>query len=328
MILAQRTQLLLLLLAGALLAATFARPTLQLKRPTYRYLFVFDITQSMNVMDVPADPSLTRLQYAKATAQTSLADMPCGTEIGLALFTGHRAFLMITPVEICANYRELSTMLSSIDWRMTWEARSEVAKGLFKSIELLKLFQERTRLVFLTDGHEAPPINPDVPPQFAGERGAIKGLLVGVGGDLPVPIPKLDDSGAQKGVWKADEVLQVDTFRAEHDARDGTPALNAGTEHLSSLRESYLQMLADKTGLTYHRLVGARDLSGLLESRALGILKVTTADLRWLLALVALVAFLAALGGTLLRPFRRPRLSGKLSAGSVASVQPVHPSLR
>ncbi len=305
MILAQRTQLLLLLMAGALLAATFARPTLQLKRPTYRYLFVFDITQSMNVMDVPANPALTRLQYAKATAQTSLADMPCGTEIGLALFTGHRAFLLITPVEICANYRELSTMLSSIDWRMTWEARSEVAKGLFKSIELLKSFKDRTRLVFLTDGHEAPPINPDVPPQFAGERGAIKGLLVGVGGDLPVPIPKLDDTGVQQGVWKAEEVLQVDTFRAEHNAREGTPALNVGTEHLSSLRETYLQMLADKTGLTYHRLVDASGLSRALESSAQAIPKVITTDLRWLLALVALLAFLLTRVDALLRPSLR-----------------------
>ncbi len=293
MISRRHLQLALLGVAGVLLAATFARPTAELERPTYRYLFVFDITQSMNVTDVSAaDPLLTRLAYAKQAALAALADMPCGTEFGFALFTGHRAFLMITPVEICTNYRELSAMLSRIDWRMTWEARSEVAKGLYKSLQLLKAFPGQTRLVFLTDGHEAPPINPDVPPQFTGAPGEIKGLLVGVGGDLPVPIPKFDESGTPQGVWKAEEVMQVDSFRAEHDAREGGHAPPVGTEHLSSLRETYLQTLADKTGLTYHRLADARQFVRMLESKVLGIPQVTTTDLRWLLALMALLALL------------------------------------
>lgn len=294
-------QLALLLASAALLTATFARPTMQLVRQTYRYVFVFDITQSMNVMDVPATPSVTRLEYAKKITLESMTDLSCGTEIGFALFTGHRAFLLITPIEVCANYRELSMMVSGIDWRMTWEARSEVAKGLYKSIGLLKALPGQTRLVFLTDGHEAPPINPDVAPQFVGEKGAISGLLVGVGGDLPVPIPKFDGNGTPQGVWKSDEVMHIDAFRAELNAREGRQALNTGTEHLSSLRETYLKGLADKTGLTYYRLKDAAGLSRQMTSKALGIPKVTTTDVRGLFALGALLALVSTIWSTPLR---------------------------
>ena len=299
----RHAEVVLLLLAAVLLTATFAHPRVQLERPTFRYVFVFDITQSMNVQDVPAPNSaMTRLEYAKKTALEALTDMPCGTEIGLALFSGHRAFLLITSIEMCANYRELSTMLGGIDWRMTWEARSEVAKGVFKSIELLRGFEEQTRLVFLTDGHEAPPINPEVPPQFAGERGRVRGLLVGIGGDQLVAIPKFDKTGARQGYWKAEEVMQVDTFHAERNEREGRPASSPGSEHLSALRETYLQSLAAKTGLTYLRLVDTAALSRHLQSTAMAIPKVITTDARGVGGMGALLALMAA---RLRSPWRR-----------------------
>ncbi|MGE0485976.1 MAG: vWA domain-containing protein [Gammaproteobacteria bacterium] len=289
---ARRLRLLLTVGACALLAATFAKPELTLTRPTYRYVFVFDITQSMNVADVPAAQT-RRLDYTKQAASTALAALPCGTEVGLALFAGHRAFLLVTPVETCANYHELVQVIDGIEWRMSWEARSEVAKGLFKSVELLAALGRDTRLVFFSDGQEAPPINPDVPPRFDGEAGTVAGLVVGVGGDTPVPIPRFDDEDKPLGVWHAHEVLHTDTFTADQRKQAGERPL-VGTEHLSSLREAYLQQLAAKTGLGYHRLQGGDDLLRALEQPALGIPRAVSTDMRWLVALIALVAFLAS----------------------------------
>ncbi len=303
----RRPQVLLLVLSLFLLAATYAGPTIELERPTYRYVFVFDISQSMNVKDIPnTDLPITRLNYAKASAIESLSILPCGTEVGLALFTGHRAFLLITPVEICANYRELASMLNNIDWRMTWEARSEIAKGLFKSIALLKQLTGQTRLVFFTDGHEAPPINPELPPRFPGGRGEIEGLIIGVGGEKLVPIPKFDKTGEQQGYWKVDEVDHVDAFTQSRSAREGTELENTGTEHLSSLRETYLEGLADKTGLTYHRLGSTKEFSKQMQSSALGIPKIVTTDLRWLLAFGSLLAFVATMLIAVARKLRHP----------------------
>lgn len=289
----RRAQILLLVLAMLLLAATFTRPTLQLERPTYRYVFVFDITQSMNVADIAgAAPHITRLEYAQQMALQALSALPCGTEAGLALFTGHRAFLLVTPIEICAHYREISAMLGNINWRMSWEFRSEIAKGIYKSIALSTQLAAPTRLVFLTDGHEAPPIDPELPPQFPGTKGEIKGLIVGVGGERPAEIPKFDNKGIQTGYWKAEDLLHVDAFRQARAALRGA-APDAGTEYLSSLREGYLQSLATKTGLDYHHLEDAENFAKRIKAEDMSIPKRVTTDIRWLFALGALVAFIS-----------------------------------
>lgn len=293
--LTRSTRLLTMALALVALAATFTHPRLTLERPVWRYVFVIDISQSMNVADVPAAaPGTTRLQFAKRAAANALAALPCGTEVGLALFAGHRAFLFNTPLETCSHFRELNLMIEAIDWRMSWEARSEIAKGVFRSLELLAQLPGETRLVFMTDGQEAPPINPDVPPAFKGKVGAIKGLVVGVGGTTPVPIPKLDADGHQVGVWSESDVKQVDTFTADEDARAGR-APRGGTEHLSSLRESYLQGLAASVGLAYHRLADENDLARRLQDDTLASTRAVDADVRWVFALIALAVFLVAL---------------------------------
>ena len=288
-------QVLLLVLATLLLVATFSAPKLTLERPGYRYVLVFDISQSMNVADVGASGApVSRLDFAKQRALEALKTLPCGSEVGIALFSGHRAFLMITPIELCANFVELSTMLASIDWRMTWEERSEVAKGVYRSLELLRALPSTTRLVFVTDGHEAPPINPDVKPEFAGEVGAVRGVLVGVGGATPVPIPKFDAEGKQHGYWKAEDVMQTDTFRADQNQREGIAPAATGSEHLSSLKEDYLKKLAQDTGLGYVRLGDSASLSRTLQSGALGIAHKQPTDMRWLLALGAMAALIAS----------------------------------
>lgn len=290
----RKPQVVLFLIAIILLAATFLKPTLELERATYRYVFVYDISQSMNVMDVPnTNQTITRLDYAKQITIDALEELPCGTEAGLALFTGHRAFLLITPIEVCSNYREFSSILSKINWRMTWEAKSEVAKGLFKSISLLKLVGDETRLVFITDGQESPPINPEIPPRFAGKIDEVNGLILGIGGDEPVQIPKFNrKTGEPEGFWKVDEVQHVDVYT---QTSGGAAANVIGTEHLSSLRESYLQGLAEKTGLIYHRINNAEALSDQLKTNHLAIPKTITTDIRWLFALGALLAFIATL---------------------------------
>lgn len=300
-------QFALLAISTMILAATFTRPTLQLEQPTYRYVYVFDITQSMNVTDIPnTNASISRLEYAKQMAGESFSLLPCGTEIGLALFTGHRAFLLITPIEICSNYREIAGVLNDIDWTMTWEARSEVAKGLYKSLSLMKRLDTPTRLVFLTDGHEAPPINPDLPPRFPLEKGEIDGLIIGVGGGEPVPIPKLDETGTQQGFWKMDEVMHIDAYNQQRDAREGTQTSNSGNEHLSSLRSTYLKDLAKITGLSYHTLSGAEKFATQLQSETLGIAKIETTDMRWLFALGSLLCFVLSISSVSTRRSPHP----------------------
>ena len=287
----RRPAVLLLLLAGLALAATFSRPTLRLKSPVYRYVFVFDITASMHAEDLSLDGKpVSRLDYAKHVTLDALKALPCGSEAGLALFAGHRAFLLVTPIEICANYRELAAVLGNISGRMSWEPRSEVAKGLYKSIDLMAQLPARTRLVFVSDGHEAPPIDPAVVPRFSAEPGAIRGLVVGVGADTPVAIPKFDDEGARIGQWTPQDFTNRGSDLPPHMSQ-----ADVANAHLSALQEHYLVGLAAQTGLEYQRLGTAQALSARLSDATFGMPRRTEVDVRAWFAGVALAAFVAAL---------------------------------
>lgn len=292
----RRPQILLLIVAITLLATTFLNPSMPLKRPTYRYVFVFDISQSMNVKDIPeTDSSINRLDFAKKMAKESLIEFSCGTEFGVAIFTGHRPFLLIKPVEICSNQQELSRIISNVNWRMTWETKSEIAKGLFKSIRLMKQLDKETRLVFFTDGHEAPPVNDKLQPRFNSEKSEVKGIIVGTGGEIKVPIPKFNKKGKQTGYWKMEDVAQVDVYTQDQETLIITKNNIIGTEHLSSLRETYLKELATKTGLDYIRAGLTDELSVHMKTDVLSIPRVITTDMRWLWALSSLLIFIITL---------------------------------
>ena len=292
--------------AFALTAIGLARPMLPLPADAFRHLVVFDITQSMNVGDaVPGDHAITRLEHAKAVVLEAATALPCGSELGLGLFTGHRTFLLLAPVEVCRHYPDLAAAVRAVDWRMAWRARSEIAKGVHSGLRIARALGPRTVLVFLTDGHEAPPLHPELRPGYGGEPGAVRGLLAGVGGPVPQAIPKLDPQGRSLGYWGAEDVMQVDelslgrgTSVSEGYAgvESGTARAGgaAGTEHLSALREAHLRSLANDAQLRYRRVVTAGDLRSALRHPDFANELESTTDVRPILAGVA--AVLAALG--------------------------------
>lgn len=297
----------LLLLTFVFLGLTLAQPTISLPQNFFRYVLVFDLTQSMNVTDTgdPRSPDV-RLSHAKRAARSALRKLPCGSTAGLGIFTGHRSFLLFSPVEVCQHHEEINAMLERLDWRMGWAAKSEVAKGLHSGLRITKGLGKDTVLVFFTDGHEAPPINEQFRPAFDGLPGEVRGVLAGVGGQRPEPIPKYDISGRQLGYWAAGDVMQVDPFSlgrpgsVENESMVGVDRAElvqrvlAGKEHLSSLREAYLKRLADELKLRYHRLESEESLTKLLLKSEFAIRKPADADLRFVTGALALLALVAA----------------------------------
>lgn len=269
-------RLTMLVAALVLTAAGLGRPMLPLPSDVFRHLVVFDITQSMNVGDaMPGDDTVTRLEHAKAALLEAATALPCGSELGLGLFTGHRTFLLLAPVEVCTSYPDLVATVRAVDWRMAWTARSEIAKGVHSGLRIAEALGPQTVLVFLTDGHEAPPLHPELRPSYAGEPGTVRGLLAGVGGPVPLPIPKLDPQGKNLGYWGAEDVMQVDDLSlgrgtsvsegyAGTDAGAVQARIDSGTEHLSALREPYLRSLANGLRLRYRRVGNADDLRSAL----------------------------------------------------------------
>ena len=301
----------LLVTAVVALAATFAKPSVTTQRALVDHVILIDITQSMNVPDYQLDGQpVSRLSYAKHALRESLLAMPCGSKVGWGIFTEYRSFLLLAPVEVCANIKELRSTLDGIDGRMAWTGNSEVAKGLFSGIGIARKLPDSPSIVFVTDGHESPPVNARHRPAFEGKPGVVKGLIVGVGDLKPLPIPKFDPLGRPMGLWGADEVMQTDprsqgrvgSVGGEQLADDpdaGTAVMSGstpGSEHLSSMREGYLRLLSSDTGLEFIRLQTPETLALALTSSSLARATPAPTDLRIALGSLAFAALLARLG--------------------------------
>jgi len=261
-----------------LLALAAVTPPVRLPRASFDYMVTFDISQSMNVTDVSLDGHpVSRLGLSRAAMRDALLHLPCGSKVGWSYFADYRSFTLLLPIEVCGNYDVLLAALERIDGRMRWANASNIAKGVYWARRYAAM-QPGVDIVFFTDGQEAPPLPPGQPPMPALDSGPVGGWLIGVGGDRPSPIPKTDDDGTETGFWTADSVLQ-----------DPSLPPGASHEHLSELREGYLQSLASQLGLGYQRLDSAAALNHALHDRRWAHRAPTPTDLRWLPALLAVL---------------------------------------
>lgn len=293
--------------AGALLAATLllglslALPAVTLPLQRTETIVVFDITQSMDVEDVQLDGlPASRLAFARESARRALRELPCGSRVGWAAFTEYRTLLLLAPIEVCGNYDDLQATLALIDGRIRWGNASEVAKGLFWALRAARDLGKQTAVVFLTDGQEAPPLN--ALPRFDDVKaGQVRGWLLGIGGDVPQPIPRTSAQGERIGYWRASDVLQ--RTAAEGQARS--------QEHLSELREPHLRMLAGRTGLAYARLRDPASLAAMLRDPRLANTVPVPTELHAVPATLALLLLVLHFRPSLPRgPRRLSRTSG------------------
>ncbi len=296
------------MVAALSLAACFLNPGWVVERARFEQVVVIDITQSMNVSDetVAGQPA-SRLAFARERLRDALLELPCGSKLGWGVFTEYRSYLLLAPVEVCAHPDELRATLARIDGRMAWSGNSEIAKGVHSGIGIVRQLPGNPALVFVTDGHESPPLSAGHRPAFDDKPGDVSGVIVGVGGRLPAPIPKTDPQGQPLGFWRADEVMQTDPYSegrggsvtGERMSDDATAprssaALGAtpGTEHLSALHEGYLRLLAGELGLAFHRLTDSETFAAALTAPALARPMPVRLDLRAACAGLALVLLL------------------------------------
>jgi mxaL protein len=254
------------LVAAALAAvlATLVVPRVNLERDVYDVLAVIDITSSMNTRDLAQLGSAeSRLEGAKGALRATLANLPCQSRLGLGIFTERQTFLLFDPVEVCESFAAIDGAIAELNWRMGWEGNSFVAKGLYSAIEIAKSLG--SDLVFLTDGHEAPPLPYSGLPPFVDKPGEVGGLIVGVGGDTKTPLIKFDEEGRETGTYGAQELPQENRSGPPPPDAEKRPGYHPkwapfgsevvdNNEHLAFVREPHLKELARITGLTYVRL--------------------------------------------------------------------------
>ena len=290
-----RWRLLLLGLATVLIGVCLARPELRLPRQVARIMVVFDITQSMNTQDYhqtgwPQD----RLGFAKAATRAVLHDLPCGSEIGLGLFTTQTVHFLFEPLEICRHFSVIDDVLEHIDWRMAWSADSHVEMGLYHALREMRKQDPDVRLAFLTDGQETPPQS--IQPQFDGPSGSVGGALIGVGGTTPVAVPRYDRDNQRLGNWENADIEKPPISTTVYSEKVETRMLPTEGPYLSWLDEGHLKRLSGITGLTYQRLETPDEFRQFMTSMAMSEMRPTLTDARPLLAGLALTLLALAQG--------------------------------
>lgn len=278
-----------------LLVSLFFEPKVFWPREAYRFEFVLDITQSMNARDYhlkgyPED----RLGFAKAALREAIEALPCGSEVGLGLFTTQSVHFLFEPLEVCEHLPVIRDALSHIDWRMAWSADSHVEFGLYHAIRELSKTDPKTRLVFLTDGQETPPQT--VQPVFDLPPGTVKGLLVGVGGRSPVSVPRYDRDNHPIGIWENADIEKAPLSSTVYSLEVVTRALPSVGPYLSFLDEAHLQHLSSITGMALTTLTEPSRFIRELQHPALAEPRLTRTDLRPWIGLLSLILITAVFG--------------------------------
>lgn len=295
-----KLRLILPLAASALALLAAIGPGVTSRQALRDVLVVIDISRSMNVRDMDGT---SRLDAARAMLKGWIAGLPCGSRVGLGFFTERRSLTLLDPVEICTDYAALAGTLDALDWRMAWEGDSMISKGLNHALR--RAADLHAGLVFVTDGQEAPPLPYSGPDALRGTSPG--GVILGVGGDTPAPIPKFDDLGREVGFYEAGDVqnapARIGPPPADAESRPGYNPRNnpygesdlTGNEHLSALRADYLTTLAGARGMGFQRLTdGAPALNAALAQHVPARETTVRRSLAPVLAALALILLAAA----------------------------------
>ena len=307
-------RLLLVFLAFGITLGILFQPETIIPRRVYRYTFVLDITQSMNARDYhlagyPED----RLGFSKSALLEALHALPCGSEVGLGLFTTQSVHFLFEPLEICRHFSVIDDALRHIDWRMAWSADTHVEMGLYHAIREQLKKDASTRLVFLTDGQETPPQT--VRAQFDSPPRALKGLIVGVGGRAPVSIPRYDRENNLQGIWENADIEKPPVSTTVYSEKIEVRTLPTEGPYLSWMDEAHLKGLSATTGLGFHALSTPQGLVNALLDDDLAELRPALTDLRLWWGLGAVIFFVIAYGVE-----RTQRKSRRSRSGSVKTL--------
>ena len=290
------------LLAALVLLPVFFAPRLTLPGGTYSWLFVVDVSQSMNVRDVDAHaPNESRLDRAKASLLVALAKLPCGSRAAVALFAGTDTVTLFEPLEVCRHFPAIEQVVRNLDWRMAWDGDSRIEAALANAMR--EAGKRNLDLVFITDGDEAPHV--DVPrlSDLLALRGPVKGWLVGVGSEQPRPVPRLDADNRIIGYWnRVDAVREgfhpnlVETIEQAKPGEDleASGALDEVVEHKSALRADYLKQLGVAAGLGYVTADSVSEVAAVATDKSLERQERAERDVRAVFGLAA--ALLVAIG--------------------------------
>lgn len=287
-------------LAALVLLPVFLSPHWLLPGATYSYLFVIDVSESMNVRDVAnAGPEESRLDRGKRSVLAALAALPCGSRAAVALFAGSDTLVLFEPLEVCRHFPAIEQMVRRIDWRMAWDGDSRVEAAVLAALH--EAGQRGLDLVFISDGDEAPHVDVPHMADLLAVQGKVKGLLVGVGGPQARPVPRLDADNQVTGYWTAVDAVREGFYpnlselvkqAPSPEALERSGALAEVQEHKSALNEEYLELVGASAGLGYVRSESPQQVAAAIADPAIARHEKAERDLRIVFGLASALCVL------------------------------------
>lgn len=239
------------------LAIAMVNPKIPLSLNVNNYMFVIDITQSMNVKDMHMNKRpISRLNYALQLISMSLKEFPCGTKVSIALFANAEVVPLYVPIEICENFGVIQDTLKHLEWRMAWRGSSHLRLGLIDAGSVSLTLPEPTKIIFLTDGDEAAPLNAITKVDLQPMQGSSSWLLAGIGSQEPSPIPKFNSKDEIICYWSQYATKIEPSQIVNEDSvgkRDDSIASDPHEYYLSALREEYLKEVVSDINANYVR---------------------------------------------------------------------------
>ncbi len=286
----------LLFLAVLFLFLAIINPSVPITKNIYNYIFIVDISQSMNTPDMSLDAKkLSRIEYSKKTLQRLVERLPCKTKVSIGMFAGVSVASTYTPIEVCDNFSSINNTIDHLDWRSTWSGNSRLRESMVTLAKLIRSFPESAQVVFFTDGEEAPRLHTFNTRDLSQFQGGQDWLFVGIGSDEGTAIPKFDSNNQLIGYWSNDSfALQPGIAQISESnlgTRDNKVASGVSDRYLSKLDEDYLKLLAQEIKGNYIKGDSVETILDAMEKQKAAWRDQSAYELRYFLSLLALIFF-------------------------------------
>lgn len=310
---------LLYVAAIALLALALLKPEIQMKQAVHNYLLVADVTQSMNAEDekLKGQP-VSRLAYTRHLMKKIVETSSCGTYISVGIFASDNVALLITPLEVCANYDAITDAIDHLEWRMAWKGNSRLSFAVRAAANTFDSLNVPAQMLLFTDGDEAPRVNVTIKQDLSGIQIGKNFTFVGLGGNKKVPVPRFNSNNKRVGYWPISDnnnagAVGVTYSDTSQDEPDPPVASAEYDQFLSQLEEEYLKSLAGEIKATYIKGKDTSEFYSFVQQQKPAASFVTAYSIRWLyLVLAALLILLTYLPDVLYQSPESKSLLSKL----------------
>ena len=161
---------------------------------------------------------------------------------------------LYNPIEVCANFAAIQDTIDHLDWRTAWSGNSRVRESMYGISRIIRSFPEPAQVLLFTDGEEAPRLHAFNTKDLTNFQGADGWLLVGVGSEKGIAIPKLSDKNQVIGYWSNESFAMqpgiAQISESTLGVRDDNVA-GANDRYLSKHDAEYLKSVAKEIGANY-----------------------------------------------------------------------------